>query len=186
MISIKDETLQGCLQKVGLPSLPDAIASDGSDGKTFLKAIVLVKRINGQESYCIARNDGYGKPEVIQDFGPYLPIHSIVSIHPVVALDKKVIPDLQSDEDIITYLCKSLYNEADIRALLDKGNKTPEQIKKDRAMVNGYIRKAAIDFATRQEKEVERVKESKTYKSRITNGRTKKTDAQRKDKERKG
>lgn len=168
-MTIKDETLQLCLQKAGLTELPEAISVDGSDGKTFMTAIALTLRSNGMESYCVVENDGMGKPFIKADFGPLAAVVEIKNIYPVQALDKSVLPPFKSDEDIVKYLCKSLYSEKEIRPLLNDNLKNKEQIAKDHATVKGYIVKAAMDFAKRKAAESERVKEIKTYKSRIKN-----------------
>ena len=168
MIGIKEETLQMALQKTGLRELPKALKP--SDMQTFLSAIVLTKRINGIESYAYAENDGDGGINIKEDFGPCVRIQSIESIHPVKTIDRKILPDLRSDKQIVEYLCKSRYDKNEIEGLLSKDGKTIEQIKEDRAIIKGYISKQAIDFAKRKDAEESRVNEMKSYKSRVDNG----------------
>lgn len=166
MITQKEESLQTALQKCGLRELPKAIKLE--DTRMCMSAIMLTKRVNGTEAYVYAENDGNGNLSIVADYGPCVAIYSIESIHPVKMLDKKIMPDLRSDKQIIEYLCKSAYDRSEIEPLLSKEGKTAEQIKADRETVRQYIGKVAVGFAKRQQAEAERVDEIKNYKSRIS------------------
>lgn len=167
MITIKEASLQECLQVAGLIELPRSISPD--ENVAFMKAIVLTLRTNGQEAYCIAENDGDNGLSIVSDFGPSVAIRSIISIHPTQMIDKKVLPDFRSDKQIISYLCKSHYDNVLIERLLSKKDKTPEQIKADRDTIRGYVFKIAIEAAKKKENERERVENIKSYTSRIKN-----------------
>lgn len=165
-INIKDETLQLALKEAGIISLPRGMSS--ASDKIWISAIVLTKRINGQESYAYALNDGSGKPVIKADFGPYLAISQILSIHPVESVEKRFQPDLRSDKQIVTFLSKNGYNPVEIEALLDKKtHDTPESIRSDRAKVKSYVTKVAITLAKQTLMEEKRVKDIKNYNSRI-------------------
>lgn len=165
-VTIKESSLQGCLQKLGLRALPK---QETGDRNNILQAVVLTRRTNGMESYCIAENDGSGKLAITKDFGPCAAIYSILAVYPIQSVDKKILPDFRSDKQIVDYLCKSIYNKEDIERLLSKEGKSPEQIKTDRKTVKDYVVKTAIDFEKRKAKEVERVAEVNAYTSRIQN-----------------
>lgn len=172
MISQKEESLQACLQKVGLRVLPPALEKGSND--SFLTAIVLTKRMNGTEAYCYAENDGDNKPSIKIDYGPSVSIASIEAVYPVQRIDSRVVPHLRNDEEIVQYLCKNRYDTADIEKLLDNAGKTSDMIEKDRATVRSYILKTAIEFKKLNAKEEERVEEIKNYSKRIKNGKSKK------------
>lgn len=172
MISQKEESLQQCLQKVGLRELPPALEKGSTD--SFLTAIVLTKRMNGTEAYCYAENDGDNKPTIKIDYGSSIGIVEIVSVHPVQRIDSRVVPHFRNDEEIVQYLCKNRYDKADIENLLDNTGKTSYMIEKDRATVRSYILKTAIEFQKLNAKEEERVEEIKNYSKRIKNGKPKK------------
>lgn len=155
-----------CLQKTGLRELPEALTYDENDKYTFLSAIVLTVRMNGMEAYCVAENDGTGL-SIRHDFGPCIAIREITRIFPIQRLDRSIVPDLKNDAEIRQYLCKNLYSTQEIDALLAYDGKSKEQIKADREKIFQYIIKASVDFSNRQKREVERVAEVKSYKSRI-------------------
>lgn len=137
--------LLDALKAIGWPDLPNPI--DANYKKRWIKAIVKVRKYNGSESYCIAVNDGNGKPHIIKDFGPTSIISNVISIHPYEETSKKLIPWFRTDRQIVSYLTKSDYDASEITALLSKDGKTPEQIKRDRDIVNGYIEQVAIEQA---------------------------------------
>lgn len=168
MISQKEESLQLALQKTGLRKLPKAMKQDGT--QTFLSAIVLTRRSNGTEAYAYAENDGDGKPHIKKDFGPCVTIASIEEVYPVQILDKKVIPDLRSDKQIMEYLSKGGYERSEIETLLSRADKTSEQINSDRNKVKQYVTRVAIECERRRAQEEERVAKIRSYKSRINNG----------------
>ncbi len=167
----KQITLQECLQVAGIRALPKKITS--FEDNTWIKAICLVNKIGGRQSYCLCDNDGSGKPAIKRDFGPCVAIVSIEEVYPYKVLDKKFMPDLRSDKQIVEYLSKNGYNESTITAMLDKSSHpTPESAKVDREKVKEYIYKAAIKVSQQMIAEEDRCTEIKNYASRIkTNGK---------------
>lgn len=136
--------LLDALKAIGWPDLPKAIDADYK--KTWIQAIVKVRKYNGMESYALAVNDGDGKPRIIRDFGPAAIIAEVLSIHPYKEVESKavVVPRFVNDAQRIKYLHKFGHKDDDIAALLSKEGKTPEQIKADRETVDGYLEQAAI------------------------------------------
>lgn len=161
----KEETLQLALQKTGLRTLPKALTPN--DSRVWITGIVLCRK-GGFETYALANNDGYGKPSITQDFGPCITISSVLSIHPIDVLDKRLTPDLRSDKAVITFLSKNGYDEAQITAMLDKSaHATPEEAKADREKVKGFVNQVAIILAKKTLAEEERCKGIKEYANRI-------------------
>lgn len=138
--------LLDALKVAGCADLPKPI--DNAYKKTWIKAIVKVRKYNGTESYCLAVNDGSGETRIIRDFGSTAIIAEVVSIHPYVeAPAQNIIPHFVNDEQRVKYLHKFGYNDAKIEALLSEDGKSFDQVENDRAIVNSYIEIAAIKHA---------------------------------------
>lgn len=163
-------TLQAALQDFGLTMLPKEIKKDS--GIELIEGIALVTKSNGMQGYVKVSGDGEGGITIKKDYGHALLIRSIDKLYPVQTLDaKRFKPDLRSDKQIIKFLCKSDYDEAEITALLSKDNKTPDKIKSDRDIIKKYINTVAIKIAKQKLQEEERIEELKSYASRINNGK---------------
>lgn len=172
MITIKDKTLQECLEKTGLRELPKPL----QEGKVWIDGIALVTRINGIESYVLVQNDGEGNPNVVRDFGPCVMIKKIETIYPLNVLDKRSLPDLRSNKAMLDFLVRFGHDKEKAVALLNKDEKTEDEIAADRAAVKNSIFKIAIKLAKDNFAEEERCRnlhkennQSKT-KSRIEYG----------------
>lgn len=137
--------LLDALKEIGWPDLPPAIGEGYK--KTWIKAVVKVRKYSGAESYCLAVNDGNDKPRIIRDFGPTAIIAEILSIHPYEETGKNIIPRFTSDEQVFRYLTKSDFKAEEIALLLSKDNKSPEQIEADRKQIKGYIEQVAMKQA---------------------------------------
>lgn len=168
-MSPKEETLQLALQKTGLRALPKAISAN--DTRVWINAIVLVQKM-GMETYCLAQNNGDGKPSITQDFGPCYAISEILSIHPIEVIDRRFTPNLRSDKAIVAFLSKNGYDEALITAMLDKSaHNTPEEAKADREKVKQFVMQVAIKIAQKTIVEEERCREIKEYAKRVKDGK---------------
>lgn len=77
MLATNNGLLQA-LKDIRWADLPKAIDTNYKD--TWLKAIVKVRRTNGEESFCLAVNDGNGNPRFIRDYGATSIIAEVVSI----------------------------------------------------------------------------------------------------------
>lgn len=144
--------IEAALRAAGIGDLPPAITNNYK--KHWIRAIVKVQRSNGYIGYCIAINDGSGRPKIVRDFCPEGLILSVLSIHPYEESAYNIIPRFANDASVIRYLCKSDFNRPEIEQLLSKENKTPEQIKADRDVVKGYI----VQVATKQARLLEETK----------------------------
>ena len=118
--------------------LPKKFSKDS--GMFWLKAIVLVKRMNGIESYVLAeqRSDGY--ISYVHDFGPLSPIVSLISVHPYMYLEERFInlgANASPELLLMEFPDKSgiiLYGEEeDMRQL-----RLQYSINKQKAVENGY------------------------------------------------
>lgn len=85
MIRIKEKSLSEALCKAACRELPKKF---DEDGETFwLKAIALVRKCDGTQSYCLAEHASNGMLVYTDDFGTMSPIFGLISIHPYTMLD---------------------------------------------------------------------------------------------------
>ena len=84
--TLKEQSLSKALSSKGLAELPKQYR-DGSD-EYWLEAIVLVRKQNLTQSYCLAKRGADGKISYIDDFGMMSPISGLISIHPYLYLDR--------------------------------------------------------------------------------------------------
>lgn len=84
--ALKEQSLSKALSSKGLAELPKQYR-DGSD-EYWLEAIVLVRKQNLTQSYCLAKRGADGKISYIDDFGMMSPISGLISIHPYLYLDR--------------------------------------------------------------------------------------------------
>ena len=84
--TLKEQSLSKALSSKGLAELPKQYR-DGSD-EYWLEAIVIVRKQNLTQSYCLAKRDADGKISYIDDFGMMSPISGLISIHPYLYLDR--------------------------------------------------------------------------------------------------
>lgn len=160
-MKISEYTLTQCLSKFGLKGLPPALTK-GNDS-LWINAIVCVRKFGGIE-YCIANNDGYGKPIIVMDFGNAMAINEILSVHPIESVSGKFTPDLRSDKQIVQFLAKNGYDAKMIAGMLDKSaHEKPEDAKKDRDKVKQYINIVVLKIARKELSERERVAAIKKY-----------------------
>lgn len=134
-------SLEEALLTARLGDMPPAINEQYN--KHWLKAIVKVRRSNGETGCCLAVNDGNGKPRIVRDFQPTAIIIEIVSIHPYEEAVGNIIPHFKNDAQVVKYLCKSGYDHEEVDRLIALEGKSEEQIKTDRDILKGYIRLVA-------------------------------------------
>lgn len=157
----KSYTLGECLSATGLRALPKPIAE--GENKIWLSGIALVSK-GGFEEYCLVTSDIEGRPSVSKDFGECRAINRFIAIYPVECYSGfDIIPPLKTDKSIVTYLCKSRHDPAEIEALLSTEGKSEEQIRKDRAVIDKYIKELAFRNAKAKQAERERVNKMKYY-----------------------
>lgn len=84
---LKEQSLSKALSAKGLTELPKQYRDDC--GEFWLEAVVLVRKQNLTQSYCLAKRDADGKISYIADYGMMSPISGLISIHPYMYLDKE-------------------------------------------------------------------------------------------------
>lgn len=94
----KRETLYAAMEAAGGVSELPRRYDDGS-GEIWIRAIVLVKKLNCTQNYALASRRGDGLISVTQDFGYVSPITGIVSVHPYLYLDAKRYLWYEGNED---------------------------------------------------------------------------------------
>lgn len=98
MIEIKERSLNAALEATGLTrsGLPKCWI-DESQGD-WLKAIVLVKKRNGDKSYMLAERSRGGVIRYTRDFGRVSPFCGLLSIHPYEYTDESI--DIEEPQKI--------------------------------------------------------------------------------------
>lgn len=91
-MQIKEQSLKDALNAACLQDLPKQCRSDNDDDGFWLKAVVLVKKRDFTQSYCLAERKADGKILYKRDFGTISPIIGLISIHPYIYLDTQMLP----------------------------------------------------------------------------------------------
>lgn len=166
MLTELELSLQLALEFFGLQELPKEVKK--TDKVVVLEGIAKVKKPANHENYVRVAADSNGKLTIKKDYGPSLPILEITNIYPTKTFDsKRFTPDLRSDKAIVEFLTKNGHNEDTINSLLSRIDKSPEEIKADRAKVKGWINDAAYSIANRTIAEERRCANMKSYAQRI-------------------
>lgn len=90
MENIKDKSLRQALECSGCLELPKSKNND--DNGFWIRAIVLVRKLNCTSNYALAERRGDGCIIYTRDFGDMSPIIGLLSIHPYLFLDERLIP----------------------------------------------------------------------------------------------
>ena len=144
----ESNTLTQALSEARVTALPKPY-SKKSD-RIWLKAIVHVIKCDNSRNFAIAVNDGAGNPVIIKDFGKTSRIVKIDGLYPFLAMSPAGIPNLQTQNEIISYLSGFYKNsEYELENLLSDTNtdgspKTEEQKKNDREEVKKKVYHVAI------------------------------------------
>jgi hypothetical protein len=138
-----DISKQKAIEEAGLTAMPELLTKDKKI--IWLKAIVLVKKINGITNYALADSDGGPDIYLKKDFGRPAAILEIAEIYPYEFFESRYLPKFYKDSDIINYLIKN--ENIDVSLLLDDTGKTEYQIHADRARVKKMIMDSAIKLA---------------------------------------
>lgn len=165
-LTIKEISLQECLKKAGIPSLPTPF--NPSDGTEWVRGIALVNKVGGISNYVLVTNTG-GKTAITRDFGPCRAVVSIVAVYPYDKLGRLDTPKLRSDDDTIEFLSKNGHDADEIKSMMET----------DRATVDKYVKDVALKLAKDKLAEKDRINEMKSYSSRIktSDGKRKKRQA---------
>ena len=142
---IEKESLVDCLSICRINSLN----KEWDGKKTWLKAIVRVKKCDNSVNYAIAENDGKNNASVIRDFGNMARIKKIEAIYPTYYLQENQKPDLRNKSDIVSYLNNFGYDRHTIEYLLGNTHKngtekTDEQKKLHKEKVKSIVNFVSI------------------------------------------
>jgi hypothetical protein len=98
----KEKSLIECLKWCQVPALPDIDDKEN----IWIKAIALVKKGDGTESYVAMTKDKDLKNKMIKDFGTVSMIHEVVEVYPYSYLSAAYMPEFKTrkKEERINYL----------------------------------------------------------------------------------
>ena len=120
--NIKDETLVEALSFCGVRELPEE-----HKGKTvWIKAIGLVSKVDGSQSYVYLERGELGASSVKKDFGTLSPIAKIDKIYPYLYLSEDEVPKFSKEDkgEKNSWLIARGYKEEEL------STRTPQQINK--------------------------------------------------------
>lgn len=98
----KEKSLIECLKWCQVPALPEVDDKEN----IWIKAIALVKKEDGTESYVAMTKDKELKDKMIKDFGTVSMIHEIIEVYPYSYLSAAYMPEFKTrkKEERINYL----------------------------------------------------------------------------------
>jgi hypothetical protein len=98
-------THQSLVEALSFCALRD-VPEEWDKENVYLKALALVRKSDGSESYVLLQKDSDGNDKVVKDFGTSSIIRLTLSVHPFVFLDQRWIPAFktQAKEERIQWL----------------------------------------------------------------------------------
>ena len=120
--NIKDETLVEALSFCGVRELPEELKGK----EVWIKAIGLVSKVDGSQSYVYLERGELGASNIKKDFGTLSPIVKIDKIYPYLYLSEDEVPKFSKEDkgEKTSWLVARGYNEEEL------STKTPQQINK--------------------------------------------------------
>ena len=120
--NIKDETLVEALSFCGVRELPEEFKGK----EVWIKAIGLVSKVDGSQSYVYLERGELGASNIKKDFGTLSPIVKIDKIYPYLYLSEDEVPKFSKENkgEKASWLIARGYNEEEL------STKTPQQINK--------------------------------------------------------
>lgn len=120
--NIKDETLVEALSFCGVRELPEELKGK----EVWIKAIGLVSKVDGSQSYVYLERGELGASCVKKDFGTLSPIAKIEKIYPYLYLSEDEVPKFSKEDkgEKTSWLIARGYKEEEL------STKTPQQINK--------------------------------------------------------
>lgn len=91
MEKLKQESLVKALSFCGLREVPE----EWDKENVYLRALALVSKTDGSESYVLVEKDEHGNDRTVKDFGTVCAIHETISIHPFFFLDTRWLPEFK-------------------------------------------------------------------------------------------
>ena len=120
--NIKERTLVEALSFCGVRELPEELKGK----EVWIKAIGLVSKVDGGQSYVYLERGELGASNIKKDFGTLSPIVKIDKIYPYLYLSEDEVPKFSKEEkgEKTSWLVARGYNEEEL------STKTPQQINK--------------------------------------------------------
>ena len=120
--NIKDETLVEALSFCGVRELPEELKGK----EVWIKAIGLVSKVDGSQSYVYLERGELGASLVKKDFGTISPIAKIDKIYPYLYLSEDEVPKFSKEDkgEKTSWLIARGYKEEEL------STKTSQQINK--------------------------------------------------------
>ena len=91
MEKLKKESLIKAMSFCGLREVPE----EWDKENIYLRALALVSKTDGSESYVLVEKDERGKDRMIKDFGTVCAINATISVHPFFFLDTRWLPEFK-------------------------------------------------------------------------------------------
>lgn len=127
MEKLNKESLVKALSFCGLREVPE----EWDKENIYLRALALVSKIDGSESYVLVEKDAHGNDRMIKDFGTVCAINAVISVHPFFFLESRWIPEFKTKgkgkansdgkEERISWIMRhrtnNIYNYMSIREL---------------------------------------------------------------------
>lgn len=109
-----EQSLIECLKWAKIPSLPE----EDDNENIWIKAIALVEKKDGTESYVAVTKDDNLENKIVKDFGSVSIVHSIKAYYPYLYLSAAFVPEFKTrkKEERIAYLSKC-YRDMDFSGM---------------------------------------------------------------------
>ena len=120
--NIKERTLVEAISFCGVRELPEEFKGK----EVWIKAIGLVSKVDGSQSYVYLERGELGASNIKKDFGTLSPIVKIDKIYPYLYLSEDEVPKFSKENkgEKTSWLVARGYNEEEL------STKTPQQINK--------------------------------------------------------
>ena len=120
--NIKERTLVEALSFCGVRELPEELKGK----EVWIKAIGLVSKVDGSQSYVYLERGELGASNIKKDFGTLSPIVKIDKIYPYLYLSEDEVPKFSKEDkgEKTSWLVARGYNDE------ERSTKTPQQINK--------------------------------------------------------
>ena len=117
--NIKDETLVDALSFCGVKELPEELKGK----EVWVKAIALVTKRDGGQSYVAVERGTDGDKKIVRDFGSLSTVAKIEKMYPYMYLSETDVPKFAKDakDDKIAWLMERGYKKEDLEGLAPKG-----------------------------------------------------------------
>lgn len=132
---LEKDSLVAALDFCKCKELPEEL----KEGDIFVRALIKVQKGNNRHGFCLAVNDGTGKPCIKKTFGSVAQIVKILSIYPLSILDRNYFPVFNKKEEIVMHLVKYGENRDYIERLCSSG------LQEDKDKIKSLITRYSIE-----------------------------------------